>query len=200
MCRVRPGSRFATALTLLLVVCGPALAEDAVGASPRPLAGFVLGAGRVLPTRGIDPAGMTWGFGVGVDYEWAHARIASTLFAGGGGSWSSSALRFSIDWLPLAGDWTPYVGAGGGLALIGKKQPYEPNGEQLLPPYLNALPMVSVEAGFEFFRNRARRLLLGLDLELPWSQPFECSPDLSSCGKTWRLRYPEVAVYARIML
>ena len=109
---------------LLLVLSGPALADDAVGPSRRPLLGFVLGAGRVLPTRAVDPAGMTWGLGVGLDYEWDHARVSSTLFAGGGGSWSSSALRFSIDWLPLAGDWTPYVGGGGGLALIGKKRPY----------------------------------------------------------------------------
>lgn len=127
-----PGSRFATALALLLVISGPALPDEPVGASRPLLWGFVLGVGRVLPTRAIDPAGMTWGLGMGLDYEWAHARVSSTLFAGGGGSWSSSALRFSIDWLPLTGDWTPYVGAGGGLALIGKKRPYVSNEENLL--------------------------------------------------------------------
>ena len=191
--------RSAAALILLLLATGAALADDRIDPSPRWHASFVVGAGRVLPTRAIDPVGTTFGAGMGADYEWSHARFGSTMFIGPGGSWSSSALRFSFDWLPFAGDWSPYAGAGAGIALIGKKRPYDNPEESLLPPYLNLLPMVSLEAGVELFRNRPQRLLFGLDLELPWSQPYECSSDFSSCGTVWRLRYPEVAVYARLV-
>jgi hypothetical protein len=132
-------------------------------------------------------------------YEWDHARIGGAFFLGSGGSWSNSMLGVSADWLPLSGSWTPYVGAGGGLALIGKKRPWEYTGEQLVPPYLNLLPMLSMEGGVELFRNRPTRLLIGAEVELPWSRPYECNADFTSCGVVWRLRYPVVALKTRLI-
>jgi len=197
--RAGPGNRFAIALTFLLIVSGAAVADEDAGPPRRPLAGFVFGVGRVLSRHAPDPPGMNWGPGIAIDYEWSHARVGGTLFLGWGGSWSNTTLRFSADWLPLSGDWSPYFGAGAGFAIIGKKRDYEPNGEELLPPYLNGLPMLSVEAGAELFRTRRMRLLLGVDLEMPWSRPYQCSADLTSCGEVWSLRYPEVSFQARML-
>ena len=193
-----PQNRLAIALIALLVAPGAALAIEGNDLSLGFHGSVVAGAGRVLPTRELEPAGTTFGMGFGFDYEWSHARIASTFFVGPGGSWSSSALRLSVDWIPLAGTWSPYLGAGVGAAIIGKKRPYEPSGEAILPPYLDLLPMLSLEAGVELFRNQGRQLLLGVDLELPWNRPYDCNADFSSCGYVWQLRYPEVALYARL--
>lgn len=153
--------------------------------------------GEVFSSRIGDQRGANWGLGIGLDYEWARARASATTFFGGGGQWGTFALRCDLAWLPLEGPWTPYIGAGGGLMGIGQKRPDPNPGEHIGPGYMEGLPLLSFQSGVELRRDRDVRVLAGAQLDLPWSQPYECSGN--SCGTVWKVRYPVMSLVSRIV-
>lgn len=148
--------------------------------------------GEVFPSV-IYSNGSNYGLGIGVDYEWQHARAGATAFFGGGGAWGSFALRADAAWLPLEGSWSPYLGAGAGLIFLGEKRPRDPYNDGLGPSYMEMLPLTSAEAGVEFLRDRRIHLLAGAQLDLPWSDPFTGS------GYTLKVRYPIASATVRLV-
>jgi hypothetical protein len=155
--------------------------------------------GEVLPAGGDLQRGSNWGLGLGADYEWARLRLGATVFFGGGGTWGSLAMRGDLAWLFFGGTWSPYVGMGAGVMLIGRKKPDSNPEEHLAPGYLNLTPLLSFQTGVELMRDREIRLLLGGQLDLPWSNPFRCNATFTSCDQVWTVRYPVVSLATRVV-
>jgi hypothetical protein len=106
---------------------------------------------------GLTGGGTSGAFGLSAayNYEAEYFRVAFDVLGTGSKDFGAFLLGIDASWIPMAGDWSPYLGAGVGYMHVSENG-YSAGGAGL-----------TSEVGLEFLRLRKVRILVGAQGLLP---------------------------------